>query len=161
MKLPNSKQLLLLVVGVVLISLGIFKPNLSIPVQSTDTLLPSVELQEKCQPLVSIFRKSDSPDKKKDAQELAKLYSDLSKLIALDNDDTIIKNTEEIREANKLSGKMLNLGLKDKYENLAETCDDIVKSYIGDENIVLSSELRKRSSEVFDALSWALKEGTK
>lgn len=161
MKLPNSKQLLLLVVGIVLISLGIFKPNLSIPVQSTETVLPSVELQEKCQPLVSIFRKSDNPDKKKDAQGLAQLYSDLSKLIALDNDDTIIKNTEEIREANKLSGKMLNLGLKDKYENLAETCDDIVKTYIGDENIVLSSELRKRSSEVFDALSWALKEGTK
>lgn len=160
MKTQNKKvENIWLIIGFCLIGLGIFKPNLT--VQSTTVVLPSVELQEKCQPVVNIFRTSDNPNKKKDAQLLSQLYLDISKLIELTNDDTIIKNTEEIREANRLSGKILDLGLKDKYADLGEVCDSIVKNHIGDDNIVLSPELRKRSVDVFYALSWSLKEGVK
>lgn len=98
---------------------------------------------------------------KSDALRLAALYLDISKLIALDNETTVIKNTDEIREANKLSGALCFLNLKNKYEGLAESANKVIVAGIGDDNVPLDSSLREKAVKSFEALAWACKEGSK
>lgn len=159
----QSNKILPLVIGGLLIAVGLLRPNFSsVSLPSPVSIsTPSTELQVQCKKIVEILQDSSDADKTNDCKSLSSLYMDLSTLIALDGEDTIIKNTEEIREANRLSGKMLNLNLQDKYNNLGEACDAVVKEYIGDDNLVLSPELRQRSVDVFKALAWAFNQGAK
>ncbi len=155
-KLVNSNSLLLLLaVGLIATSLVVPRLN-SISTNNSAFVFDkptNTTLIELSQPIIESLDNSGN-----DGLELAKLYRDLAKLIDISD---IIKNTEEIREANRISGKMLDLNLKDKYPGLADAANNLVVSYIGDDNLVLSPELRQKSSEAFRALAWACSEGSK
>jgi len=157
----QTNKILPLIIGGLLIAFGVLRPDFSSVSSPMSVEAPSAELQISCKNVVEILQNSGDMDRANECISLSSLYSDISTLIALDGEDTIIKNTEEIREANRLSGKMLILNLQDKYDNLGEACDAVVKGHIGDDNLVLSSDLRQRSVEVFKALSWAFNQGAK
>jgi hypothetical protein len=155
----NNGYTILLILGGLLILIGLVSPNLgklSILDNSNATYVKPSDpvLLQLTESVVSSLGNGGD-----DALALANLYNDIATLIEIDQD--IIKNTEEIREANRISGHMLNLGIKDKYPNLGESANKLVVTYIGDDNAALSPELRKKSVEAFRALAWACREGSK
>ena len=100
-------------------------------------------------------------NRKVDAARLSGLYNDLAYLIELDGENEVVKNTDEIRQANAIAGVMARMDMKGKYPNLAKATTGVVVAGIGDENIVLSKELRQKAIDSFRALSWACYEGSK
>jgi hypothetical protein len=98
---------------------------------------------------------------KNDARRLRDLYIDLAKLVELDGEDEVVKSTEEIRQANSLTGVMLRLDIKGKYPNLAKEAKEVLVSSIGDDQILLSKELRAKAVEGLNALAWACNQGSK
>jgi hypothetical protein len=159
----NNNNKLLWIVAALLLAVGVFQPSLprfnNSSSQAVSVSVPSDELQSKCEKIIQIVKSSNNSGKTEDMRKLSGLYLDLARLISINDEDTIIKNTEEVREANKLSGKMLELDIKDKYEDLGEELNSVVKSYLGDDNVALSPELRQRSVDVFKAFAWALTRG--
>jgi hypothetical protein len=147
----------LLLVGIGLIAFSLLSSNFSFPglgSQSVDLPKPSDPvLVELASPVISALNGSGE-----DGRKLSNLYNDLATLIEI-NDD-IIKNTEEIREANRIAGKMSKLDLKGKYPNLGEAANNMIIKYIGNENAALSDDLRSKSVSAFRALAWACKEGS-
>jgi hypothetical protein len=164
----NTKNILL-GVALLLLAVGILKPDLgafvgfpsqpSVAVENLNIPQPKEELMPKVDRVIKAL--SVDPDRKIDGKRLASLYNDIATLIDLDGDDQVIKNTEEIRQANRLSGLMLKLDIKGKYPELSAANDQLVKEIIGDDNILLDKELRKKASESFRALAWACLEGSK
>jgi len=166
----NSKTILIIIASL-LIAIGIFKPDLSkiidvskpdnsvVVVDNTKFEKPSDELLEKAENVIKAL--SVDSDRKTDGKKLASLYNDLADLVALDTENEVIKNTEEIRQANRLAGLMLRLDIKGKYEDLPEAAQDLVLTAIGDDHVLLSKELRAKAVEGFRALAWACNEGSK
>lgn len=158
----NSKTLLLLIAaGLVLF--GLLKPNLSVinPIKPSVVVVEPLDkdLKKACEDVTNIFKNAGSSSHN-DAIKLSSLYNDLALLISLDEPNEIIKNTKEIREANQLSGTMLNLNLKNKYPNLSSKTNAVIVAGIGDDEVVLDKNLRKKAVDSFMALSWACKKGT-
>lgn len=159
---------LLLIIGILLLVLG-FSNKLSwIRVPSNSTTVDVMELAEpsddatKKEALDVVKQFKDAGDSSKtDAKKLRDLYIDLAKLISLDGQDIVIKNTEEIRQANSVAGAMFRLDIKNKYPNLAKESQDIIILILGDNQVNLSPELRKRAVEAFNVLAWACNEGSK
>lgn len=160
------KNLLLLLAGF-LIVLGLVKPDLS---QFTGkcknnndvisvTKPSNAEILDECQNVINAL-KADS-DRKVDGLRLASLYSDMATLVSLDGEDVVLKNTEEIRQANRLSGAMLKLDIKGKYPKLAKAAESVVVSSIGDDSVMLDDKLRQSAVDGFKALAWACLEGSK
>lgn len=154
----NKNNFILLLIGCILLFVGFFGSNIGalsvLPQSSTSFTKPSdTKLVELAQPVIVALDNSGN-----DGLVLANLYNDLATLIEIDQE--IIKNTEEIREANRIGGSMLKLGIKDKYPDLAEAANNMVVAYLGDDNVALSPELRQKSVDVFRALAWACKEGS-
>jgi hypothetical protein len=118
------------------------------------------KLLKACESVIKSL-KSGPRSRSSDAARLSSLYYDLSTLIELDDEDEVIKDTLAIRESNKLAGALLRLGLGGKYPDLAEACNGVVVAGIGDEDIVLDKETRKKAVDTFKALSWACLEGSK
>lgn len=144
----------LLLVGIGLISFALFGSRLAPVIEISETKFPppaNQQLVDLCKPVSAALKGSGN-----DAVRLGNLLNDIATLIEIDND--IIKNTEEIREANRIAGKMSELNMKDKYPDLAEAANKAVVEYIGDDNFALSPELRQKSVEVFRALAWACQE---
>jgi len=98
---------------------------------------------------------------KSDAKRLRDLYLDLAKLVELDGENEVVRNTEEIRQANSLAGVMLRLDIKGKYPDLAKEAKEVVVAAIGDDQILLSKELRVKAVEGLNALAWACNQGSK
>jgi hypothetical protein len=163
----NSKTLLLVLAGV-LIFLGLTKPDLAWPVRSkpnVDNIVvvtppESKELREKCQTVIDVL-KNGSGDRKQDGKRLSELYSDLAVLIRLDGENEVVKNTEEIKQANSLSGAMLQMNLKGKYPGLSEAAQTVIVSEIGNDIVPLDENLRGQAVKAFTALAWACLEGSK
>lgn len=165
----NSKMLL--GIGTILIIIGLVKPNLSgllnndrsVVVDNIVVVTPpqDKDLKKKCELVIDIFKNSNSSTRVKDSKRLSELYMDLATLIELDGVDQVIKTTEEIRQANSLSGVMLRMNLKDKYAGLSDGANLIIISQIGDDDSPLDQELRTKAVEAFKALSWACNEGSK
>ena len=165
----NNKTVILFI-GAVLIAIGIFKPDLSVlsnlgknsfvnaVVETTMPLDPT--LKEKALEVVKAL-KNGSKDRKHDGVELAKLYRDLALLIQMDDKNQVVKTTDEIREANSVSGLLMNLNLQNKYPNLAEACENVVVEAIGLDNVPVSAGIRSKTVEAFESLSWATYEGSK
>lgn len=158
---------ILLVCGSLLVVVGLIKPDLSkfIPNNTpTNTVVIEapldINIRKEAEELVSLL-KSFGSSAKDDSLRLRDLYLDLATLISLDGENQVVKNTEEIRQANSLAGVMLRLDIKDKYPNLAKEAKDVVVAAIGDDQVLLSSELRARAVEGFKALAWACNEGSK
>ncbi len=164
----NSKTLLLILAGV-LIFVGLTKPDLKWPVKPKPSVVDTIvvvtppeskELREKCQSVIDVLQ-NGSGDRKQDGKRLSELYSDLAVLIRLDGDKEVVKTTEEIRQANSLSGVMLQMNIKDKYEGLSEATQKVIVSEIGDDIVPLDEQLRGKAVQAFMALSWACLEGSK
>lgn len=166
MKNSNS---FLLVIGALLIGYGLFGSNLgsliSIPISPS---VPNVvvvapldaSLRNDCEKVTAIFR-SGKGDRRVDGVKLSNLYSDISKLISLDGENETIKNTDEIRDSNRLAGLLYDLDLKGKYPELSTVTTNVIKNYIGDDNVVLDKNLRQKAVEAFNGLAWAFYEGSK
>lgn len=162
----KSKSILL-GVGLLLVLFGLLKPDLSgiLTKPSPSSVVVIVEkpsdpnLLKACDDVIRAL--SVDSARKFDGQRLSSLYADLSQLISLDGDDMVIKNTEEIRQANSLSGVLLRLDMKGKYPELAKATQSVVVSAIGDDVLELDENLRSKASEAFKALSWACQEGSK
>lgn len=160
---------LLLLIGAALIAVGVLKPDLSkiIPNSNPVVVVDNVELKapedanlkSKAKEVTTALLQGSN--RKYDAGRLRDLYIDLSTLIQLDGEEEVVKNTEEVRQANSLTGIMLRLNLKGKYENLASSCNDVLVEAIGDDNVNLTPELRTKTVEAFMALAWACNEAAK
>ena len=164
----NAKNILL-VLGGVLVVVGLFKPDLGSLVNRPKPVVVEVEelsapvregLKAKADKVVEILKEGDS-DRKLDGKRLSSLYVDLATLVSLDGDDEVIKNTEEIRQANRLAGTMLKLDMKNKYPKLAEACYAVMVEALGDDSVALNSESRVQAVEGFKALAWACQQGAK
>jgi hypothetical protein len=165
----NSKNLLLLI-ALLLIAIGIFKPNLNNfldsnrpsvnVVDNLDLVAPSSdELLTKSKDIIKAL--SSNSDRKIDGKRLASLYNDMATLISLDGENEVIKNTEDIRQANRLAGLLLRLDIKGKYPDLPEAAKALIIQSVGDDNVLLNKELRENAVNGFKALAWACNEGSK
>ncbi len=162
-----NKNTLLIIAGLLII-IGLVKPDFSKLLNNNGTVInkpvigeleePSDEnIKKECEDVAKILRNGLSTD----AGRLRDLYIDLAKLIELDGEDLVIKDTEAIRQANSLAGTMLKLDIKGKYPNLASEAKEVIVAVIGDDSVLLSPELRKQSASAFRYLAWACNEGTK
>ena len=168
----NNK--VVLAIGAVLIVVGVLRPDLSSLIPSNggnDTPVVNVpevvveaptepSLKEVADELVKIL-KAGGEDRRVDGLNLAKLYSDIASLISLDLDNEVVKTTSEIREVNGVAGSLMNLKLKGKYPEFAQTAKKLVVTAIGDDIAVLNDETRSKAVDAFNALAWACYEGAK
>ena len=168
----NNK--VVLAIGAVLIVVGVLRPDLSSLIPSNggnDTPVVNVpevavevptepSLKEVADELVKIL-KAGGEYRKVDGRNLAKLYSDIANLISLDLDNEVVKTTSEIREVNGVAGSLMNLKLKGKYPEFAQTAKKLVVAAIGDDIAVLNDETRSKAVDAFNALAWACYEGAK
>lgn len=165
----NNNRNLLLVIASLLIFVGVIRPDLSsmgwfpnrpAAIDVLELAAPTDELLKKEAEDVAKLLKS-SGGSKSDLKRLRDLSLDLGRLVELDGEDLVIKNTEEIRQANSLAGVMLRLDIKGKYPNLAKEAKEVIVASIGDDNINLSPELRIKAVAGFNALAWAYNEASK
>ena len=163
----NNK--IVLIVAGLLIALGLLKPDLSSWVNRSNVNVDEIvvvtppadaKLREACLPVIESLRNGGTT-RKQDGKRLANLSLDLARLIELDGEDVVIKNTDEIRYAIGLSGPMLRMDIKGKYPELAKNSQAVIVAGIGDDNVPLDAELRKKAVESFQALGWAYNEGSK
>jgi hypothetical protein len=156
----------LLALGGLLIVLGLLKPEFSDILKPRPSVVDVLELsaptdevvKKEADDVVAVLKEAGI---KSEAKRLRDLYIDLAKLVELDGEDEVIKSTEEIRQANSLAGIMLRLDMKGKYPNLAKEAKEVVVASIGDDQILLSKELRVKAVEGLNALAWACNEGSK
>jgi hypothetical protein len=168
--LKNNK--LLLIAGGILLAYGVFKPDLSNLVRNDNAVVFNNQnyttqppedpaLKESAEKLIKIFISGPS-SRKIDARQLASLYFDLANLISLDQEDQVIKSTLEIKEANRIAGALFRLNVGGgKYPGLADAANNVVVVGLGDNDVVLDEETRKKAIQTFKALSWACYEGSK
>lgn len=156
----------LLIIGGLLLFIGLVRPNLNLPINSpVDNIIVvsppnDVDLKSKCKLVIDVL-KSGSSDRSNDGKRLSELYMDIATLIELNGDNEIIKTTEEIRQANILSGAMLRMNIKGKYPGLSDAAQTVILSQIGDDSSPLDDALRSKAVEAFRALAWACNEGSK
>lgn len=162
-----SQKNILLGLAALLIVVGLLKPEFSnilgpnkpVAVDVLELSEPTNEVVKKeADDVVALLKEAGA---KSDARRLRDLYIDLAKLVELDGEDEVIKSTEEIRQANSLTGVMLRLDIKGKYPNLAKEAKEVVVASIGDDQILLSKELRAKAVEGLNALAWACNLGAK
>jgi hypothetical protein len=159
---------IILIIGLLLIGIGLLKPNISNIFTNKTVVIDVLELpaptdekiRKEANDIVDIFKNSGAASKP-EAKRLRDLYLDLAKLVALDEENEVITKTEEIRQANSLAGVMLRLDIKDKYSNLAKEAKEVVVAFIGDDDITLSKDLRIKAVDALNTLAWACNEGSK
>ena len=162
-----SQKNILLGLAALLIVVGLLKPEFSnILGPNKPATVDVLELSEPTDPavkkeaddVVTVLKEAGA---KVDARRLRDLYMDLAKLVELDEENEVVKSTEEIRQANSLAGVMLRLDIKGKYPDLAKETKEVVVAAIGDDQILLSKELRVKAVEGLNALAWACNTGSK
>lgn len=161
---------LLLVCGIALVCIGLFKPNLGnmVPSDTASTITISIPansiVKKEAEDVVEMLKKSSSSSKTTDSAQLRDLYINLASMISLNGSDMVVNTTEEIRRANSISGHLLQASgfdLKGKYPDLSKECQEVIVASVGDDNVTLSPELRKKASDGFMALAWAFNELTR
>jgi len=163
----------LLFLGIGLIVIGLLKPDISSILQPNNnqvsscletcvTIAPEdTSIVEKCNLVIDILQSSSNDNKREDTLRLSSLYADIATLISLDGEDVVVKDTKTIREINSIAGSMLKLNIKDKYPNLAQASREVVVVAIGEDDILLTEDVRLKAVEAFNGLSWAFYEGGK
>ena len=165
----NNK--IILIVAGLLILLGVSKyelSNLNPFVNNNQVSVDVLELSEPTDPavkketeeVVDLVKSYDNVSKS-EFKRLRDLMLDLARLVELDDEDQVIKNTDEIRQANSMAGVMLRLDMKNKYQNLSKESQDVIVASVGDDDVVLSKELRNKAIDGFKALAWAYNEVSK
>lgn len=157
---------LVLAIAAILILLGLTKFDITSLVSRKPVAIDVLELSEPTDESVlkeakDVAQIAKSEMSKDECRKLRDLYIDIKQLIKLDGEDMVIKNTEEIRQANSIAGLMCRLDIKGKYPTLSKELKEVVVAAIGDDQIVLSPELRSKALDGFDALAWAFNEGSK
>jgi hypothetical protein len=159
---------IILVLAALLILLGLStKFNITSLVPKNPNAIDVMQLTEPSDPNVKkeandiVVLLKSAGGSKIDFKKLRDLSLDLGRLVQLDGEDLVIKNTEEIRQANSLAGVMLKLDIKGKYPNLAKEAFEVIVASIGDDNIPLSPELRTKAVDGFNSLAWAYNEASK
>lgn len=157
-------KVLLLLVAIGLVGYSVYKPEFNVkPIPtSVDVMVvpePASNLKPLAEKVVDIL--VSVPDHKTDCKKLRDLYIDLSTLISLDAENEVVTTSEEVRQANSLAGLMLRLDIKAKYKDLSIATKDVIIAAIGDDLIVLNSDLRKQAELGFMALAWACNEASK
>jgi hypothetical protein len=157
--------------GIVLIAVGVFKPDLSnlLPKGGSTVTVPAVLVSEPTDPelLASALKVAEAlkGGDKADALALSGLYSDIAKLVGLEGKEEVVKTTSELVEVNSVAGSLMNLNLKGKYPNLAPAAKELIsKAFGGDEGLdvsVLNADSRKVAVASFEALAWGCAEGGK
>ena len=162
---------ILLIVAIVLVGIGLLKPDLSSLLDLGNTARGRVDVVEVVKPtdkslldscfdVIKVLK--DGPSSRvQDAKRLSSLYSDLATLISLDGENEVVKTTDEVRMANSLSGVMLRMDIKGKYEDLAPACNSVIVAAIGNDSVLLDKDLREKAADGFKALAWACNEGSK
>ena len=160
----NNK--LLLCIGLSLITVGILQPNLnllgnrSVSIDLFEVSAPIDEnIKKEANDVVTLLKAANVS--KTELKKLRDLAIDLGRLVQLDGEDLVITNTNEIRQANSIAGPMLKLDIKGKYAGLAKETKDVIVAAIGDDDIVLSADLRAKAVDGFNALAWAYNEASK
>lgn len=165
----NNKALL--IAAVVLVSIGLLKPDLSSilnigtvergRVDVVDVVKPTDKsLLDACFDVIKSLKAGPS-SRTQDAKKLSSLYNDLATLISLDAENEVVKTTDEVRLANSLSGVMLKMDIKGKYKDLAPACNSVIVAAIGNDSVLLDKDLREKAVDGFKALAWACNEGSK
>jgi hypothetical protein len=163
----NNKQIWF-IFATILIAIGLLKPDLSQIINrpiKNDVVVTvekptNPEILDECEDVIKALKNGPS-SRATDGKNLASLYVDMSTLVALDGEDLVVRNTEEIRQANRLAGLMLKLDLKGKYPDLRPAAEKLIIASIGDDQVLLDSKLRKGAVDGFKALAWACQEGSK
>ena len=162
----KDNKIVLIVAGF-LIVIGLTKIDIatvwSLPSRHTDVMeltAPADEtVKKEAQDVIDLLKQSGGD--KNDFKKLRDLSLDLARLIELDGEDVVIKTTENIRQANSISGVMLRLDMKDKYKDLAKESKDVIVAAIGDDDVALTDELRNKAVDSFNGLAWAYNEASK
>lgn len=165
----NNQTKTVLLIGIALVAWGLFgsqiknivnNNNVPVSVDVLELSAPSDEnVKKESQEIVDLLKKSSG--NKNEYKKLRDLSLDLAQLIKLDGEDMVIKNTDEIRQANSLAGIMLRLDIKGKYASLAKEAKEVIVASIGDDNVNLTPELRVKAVDGFNALAWAYNEASK
>lgn len=160
---------IVLLIGGLLILLGLTRFDLSRfnPVNPSPSAVDVMELvapsdenvKKEAQDVIDLLKKSSGS--KNDFKRLRDLTLDLGRLVELDGEDLVIKNTDEIRQANSIAGVMLRLDVKGKYPNLAKEAKEVIVAGVGDDNVPLTPDLRKKAVDSFNGLAWAYNEASK
>jgi hypothetical protein len=151
---------ILIVVGLTQFDISTILPAPSRGVDVMELTPPTDEnVKKEAQEVVDLLKQSGG--NKNDFKKLRDLSLDLARLIELDGEDTVIKTTENIRQANSISGVMLRLDMKDKYKDLAKESKDVVVAAIGDDDVALTDDLRNKAVDSFNGLAWAYNEASK
>lgn len=153
---------LLILFGLTKFDIGKFKPVGPSPsnIDIMELVAPSDEnVKKEATDVINLLKSSGGS--KNDFKRLRDLSLDLSRLIELDGEDLVVKTTEEIRQANSIAGVMLRLDVKGKYPNLAKEAKEVIVAAIGDDNVPLTPELRKKAVASFSGLAWAYNEASK
>lgn len=159
---------IILCLGAILVFGALLKPDLSslsnfnIGGGSAVVQLDPVDTktQTKVKPVVDVIKNGPS-SRKQDGARLASLFRDMSTLIAVDGDASIIKSTNDIRNAVSLVGDMLRMDINSKYEDFEKETTAFTQSMIGTEDVILDSETRANAVKAFQALAWACLQGSK
>lgn len=112
---------------------------------------PALELKTLVDPVVKI---DINPE---DADLLSCFYSEMADIISKDKE--FLQNTEQFRSFNIAAGKLyFDTKLKNKYDTLGESVDQIIIEAIGKENVSLDSTKREKLVNVLNALAWSVKQ---
>lgn len=164
----KDKKIILLTIAGILVLIGLIKPDFSrlipspsnnVVVETNGLVKPSEDLQDEADAIINAL--SVDKDRKTDGKRLASLASDMATLIELDNENEVIKTTEDIRQANSLVGPMLKLNISGKYPDLKIASQNMIVSSIGDDSVPLNKELRVKAATAFRTLAWSYYEGSK
>lgn len=90
---------------------------------------------------------------KGDKVQLARLWREFGRLIQLDQG--IIKSTSDIRKGHGTAGKLMALGIQNKYPGLAKSVDNALFAVLGNDPKALDGTTRGNAVAVFNGLSWA------
>lgn len=90
---------------------------------------------------------------KGDKIQLARLWREFGRLIQLDQG--IIKSTSDIRKGHGTAGKLMALGIQNRYPGLAKNVDNALFDILGNDPKALDGTTRGNAVAVFNGLSWA------
>jgi len=163
----NNQTKIVLALGSLLVFWGLFGSKINSVIDNKPVVVDVLELsvpsdenvKKEAQDVVNVLKSAGAS--KSECRKLRDLMIDLGRLVELDGENEVVKNTEEIRQANSLAGVMLQLDLKGKYSKLPQEAKEVVVAAIGDDNVVLSKELRPKAVDGFNALAWAYNEASK
>jgi hypothetical protein len=112
---------------------------------------PPIEMKTLVDPVVKLDISSE------DADMLSCFYTEMADVISKDTE--FLQTTEQFRKFNITAGKLyFDTKLKNKYETLGESIDQIIMQSIGKESVSLDSTKRAKLVNVLKALAWSVKQ---